>query len=132
MSLQAMAHFANVPGVDIQRSRFERPKNHKFTGNVGDLIPVYVDPDSMPGDTVTMDTSKVIRFQTMLSPVEGNAFMDFFWFFCTNFNKFNQTFIIHSRLILNTNRITRINTKTLNNNTRKLINRPHFQSLPFF
>lgn len=73
--------FSQVPSVEIERSRFDRSHSFKFSGNVGDVIPVYCDPDILPGDTVVMDSSKVIRFQTMLTPIMDNIHADFYWFF---------------------------------------------------
>lgn len=67
MSLNSNAHFAHLPNVGVRRSLLDRSHDYKFTGNVGDLIPVYNDPDILPGDTVSLDISSVIRFQTMLS-----------------------------------------------------------------
>lgn len=81
MNRNTNAHFAELPKVDISRSVMDRSWSHKTAGNVGQLIPIYVDPDILPGDTVTMDTSKVIRFETMLSPMMDNIQCDIYWFF---------------------------------------------------
>lgn len=83
MNRNTNAHFAELPNVDIQRSTFDRSFSHKFSGNVGDIIPIFYD-EILPGDTVVMDTSKVIRFQTMLSPMMDNLYADFYWMFCPN------------------------------------------------
>lgn len=72
--------FSTIPSVEIQRSRFDRSHSFKFSGNVGSVIPVY-NKEILPGDTVVMDTSKVIRFQTMLTPIMDNMHADFYWFF---------------------------------------------------
>lgn len=81
MNRNTNAHFANLPSVDISRSILDKSHSHKLSGNVGDVIPIYVDPDILPGDTVSIDTSKVIRFQTMLTPVMDNIQCDIYWFF---------------------------------------------------
>ena len=81
MNRNTNAHFAELPKVDISRSVMDRSCSHKTAGNVGQLIPIYVDPDILPGDTITMDTSKVIRFETMLSPMMDNIQCDIYWFF---------------------------------------------------
>lgn len=81
MSLNSNAHFAHLPNVGVRRSLLDRSHDYKFTGNVGDLIPVYNDPDILPGDTVSLDISSVIRFQTMLSPVYDNLVADFHAYF---------------------------------------------------
>lgn len=78
----ANSHFAvNPTNIDIQRSRFARPSSYKTTFNVGDIIPFYVDADVLPGDTWQMDTSKVVRMQTLLTPMMDNLYLDFYWFF---------------------------------------------------
>ena len=74
------AHFSSVPKVSIERSRMDRSKSHKFSGNVGDLIPIYWE-QVLPGDTITMDTSKIVRFQTMQTPVMDDLFCDIHWWF---------------------------------------------------
>ncbi len=77
----ANSRFAQNPTLDMQRSRFDRDHTHKTTFNAGDLIPIYVDSDILPGDTVTMDTASVVRMSTPIHPVMDNANIDIFWFF---------------------------------------------------
>lgn len=72
-----------LPSADISRSKFDRGQNVKFTCNVGDLIPFYVD-EVLPGDTFDVTSSKVIRLQTLLTPVMDNLYADFYWFFVPN------------------------------------------------
>lgn len=75
------SHFSSNPvNIDIGRSRFPRPFNHKFTMDVGDLVPFYWS-EVLPGDTVQMDTSKVVRLSTLLDPVMDNLFLDTYYFF---------------------------------------------------
>lgn len=82
MARNANSHFAvNPTNIDIQRSRFKRPSSYKTTFNVGDLIPFYVDADVLPGDTYQIDTSKVVRMQTLLTPMMDNLYLDTYWFF---------------------------------------------------
>lgn len=81
MNRNTNSHFSEIPKTTIMRSALDRSCSHKFTGNVGELIPIYVDPDILPGDTVSIDTSKVIRFQTMLTPLMDDIYADFYWFF---------------------------------------------------
>lgn len=75
-----MAHFGSVPSIEIRRSRF--PLNHtvKFSGNVSQLLPIDC-WEVLPGDSFKCRTNKVIRFQTLLSPIMDNIFMDVFWFY---------------------------------------------------
>lgn len=72
------SHFSQVPRADIQRSIFDRPKTHKTSGVVGRLYPIYCDI-AYPGDTIQMTTSKVIRMQTMLTPIMDNIYADITW-----------------------------------------------------
>lgn len=83
MNRNTEAHFAELPNIDIQRSTLNRPQSVKLSGNVGDIIPFYVD-EVLPGDTFDVKTSKVIRFQTMRTPVMDNMYMDFYYFFVPN------------------------------------------------
>lgn len=83
MNRNTNAHFSELPSVDIKRSRFDRSFSHKLSGNVGDIIPIFYD-DILPGDTVSMDTTKVIRFQTLLTPMMDQIYADVYWFFVPN------------------------------------------------
>ena len=73
----------NPPSLDISRSVFDRINNHKTTFNAGKLYPVYLQ-EVLPGDTVSMDTSFLVRMTTPIFPVMDNAFLDLFWFFVPN------------------------------------------------
>ena len=82
MSRNANSHFAvNPTNIDIQRSRFSRPHSLKTTFNAGDIIPIYVDTDVLPGDTYKMKTSKVVRMPTLLTPMMDNVYLDTYFFF---------------------------------------------------
>lgn len=72
-----------LPSAEIKRSRFDRSQDVKFTCNVSELIPFYVD-EVLPGDTFDVTTSKVIRLQTLLTPVMDNMYADFYYFFVPN------------------------------------------------
>lgn len=74
-------YFASAPAVSMQRSIIPRPSTHKTSFNFGDCIPLYVDTDILPGDTVQMSVSKIVRLQTMLTPVMDDMYFDIFWFF---------------------------------------------------
>lgn len=83
MNRNVESHFSMLPSADIDRSRFDRSQDVKFTGNVGELIPFYVD-EVLPGDSFDITTSKVIRLQTLLTPVMDNIYLDTYWFFVPN------------------------------------------------
>ena len=47
------------------------------------MIPFYVD-EVLPGDTFQVRTSKVVRMQTLLTPVMDNVYLDTYYFFVPN------------------------------------------------
>ena len=76
-------NFSILPSVDIQRSKFHRPQSVKFTFNVGEVIPFYVD-EVLPGDTMQIKTSKMVRLQTPAVPFMDDLFLDTYYFFVPN------------------------------------------------
>lgn len=83
MNRNTQAHFAQVPTIDISRSKFDRSFTHKTTFNAGDLIPFFI-TDVLPGDTMKMNTSHVVRMMTPVTPVMDNANLDTYFFFVPN------------------------------------------------
>ena len=83
MNRNVESHFSQIPSVDVERSIFDRSSTHKTSFNVGDLIPFYVD-EVLPGDTFRITTSKVVRLQTMLTPIMDNIYLDTYFFFVPN------------------------------------------------
>lgn len=82
--LSDMSRFAvNPTNIEISRSTFERNSSVKLTANVGQVIPFYVD-EVLPGDTFSIDTSKVVRLQTLITPIMDNIYLDTYWFFVPN------------------------------------------------
>lgn len=79
-NINAVERFARVPDIEKPRSIFTRSNTHKTSGNIGDVIPIYVDM-LYPGTTVKMQTSKVVRMQTLLTPIMDNIYLDVYWFF---------------------------------------------------
>lgn len=73
----------NPTNLDMSRSRFDRSSSYKTTFNAGDLVPFFVD-EVLPGDTFSIDTSKVVRMQTLLTPVMDNIYLDTYFFFVPN------------------------------------------------
>lgn len=86
--------FANVPDVQIPRSRFERKSGHKTTLDAGFLVPIFVD-EVLPGDSHKLNLHMFGRLATPLKPVMDNLFLDYFFFFCpsrilwNNWERFN-------------------------------------------
>lgn len=77
------SHFSQLPAADIQRSTFNIPYSHKTSFNVGELIPFYVS-EVLPGDTFDLNSTFVVRSQTLLTPVMDNIFLDKYFFFVPN------------------------------------------------
>ena len=84
MSRNQNERFAiNPTNIDISRSKFQRDSSVKTTFNVGDIVPFYLD-EVLPGDTFSVDTSKVVRMQTPLTPIMDNIYLDTYYFFVPN------------------------------------------------
>lgn len=83
MNRNTEQHFATNPTLTISRSKFDRSHTLKTSMNTGDLVPLYWD-DVMPGDTVKMRMSQVVRMATPAVPVMDNANIDIYWFFVPN------------------------------------------------
>lgn len=69
--------------VNKKRSIFSLNHTNKLDFNAGDLIPIDT-IEILPGDTVSMDLSAVVRLSTPLVPVMDDAFVDVFAFFVPN------------------------------------------------
>lgn len=83
MNRNTESHFSTLPRVDISRSTFDRPCSHKTSFNVGDVIPFYID-EVLPGDTFNVRTSKVVRMQSLITPIMDNIYLDTYFFFVPN------------------------------------------------
>lgn len=83
MNRNVESHFSQLPKADIQRSRFDRSSSVKTTFNVGDVVPFYVD-EVLPGDTFDIKTSKVVRMQSLVTPIMDNIYLDTYYFFVPN------------------------------------------------
>jgi hypothetical protein len=84
MSRNQQSRFAlNPTNLDMSRSKFPRHSSVKFSFNVGDVVPFYVD-EVLPGDTFNVKTSKVVRMQSLLTPIMDNIYLDYYFFFVPN------------------------------------------------
>ena len=83
MNRNVESHFATLPHVSLNRSSFDRDSSVKLTFNAGDLIPFYVD-EVLPGDTFQIKTSKVVRMQSLITPLMDNMYLDTYFFFVPN------------------------------------------------
>lgn len=83
MNRNTESHFSLSPHVDISRSRFDRSSSLKTSFNAGDVVPFFLE-EVLPGDTFSVDTSKVVRMQTLLTPMMDNVYLDTYYFFVPN------------------------------------------------
>lgn len=83
MSRNNQSYFASQPDVNISRSRFSIPFSHKTTMNAGKLVPFYL-AEVLPGDSLTMDTTTLVRMSTPIFPVMDNAYIDTYYFYVPN------------------------------------------------
>lgn len=81
MGRNAEIHFGNNPTtLDIQRSKFKIPFDHKTTFNEGELIPFF-ESEVLPADTIKCKLSALVRMSTPIFPVLDNAYLDTYFFF---------------------------------------------------
>lgn len=83
MNRNTESHFSLLPHIDIQRSRFDRSSSVKTSFNAGDVVPFYLE-EVLPGDTFNVKTSRVVRMQTLLTPMMDNVYLDTYYFFVPN------------------------------------------------
>lgn len=82
--MASQKNFAITPSVSISRSKFRRPSQHKTSFNLGDIVPIYVDADILPGDTVSLDLASLVRMSTPIAPIMDNIHIDYYAFFVPN------------------------------------------------
>ena len=83
MNRNTESHFSLLPRVDISRSRFDRSCSLKTSFNAGDIVPFFLE-EVLPGDTFNVHTSRVVRMQTLLTPMMDNVYLDTYYFFVPN------------------------------------------------
>lgn len=83
MNRNVESHFSQLPHANIGRSQFDRSSSVKTSFNVGDVVPFYLD-EVLPGDTFKIKTSKVVRLQTLITPMMDNLYLDTYFFFVPN------------------------------------------------
>lgn len=84
MNRNVESHFAlNPTRIDMSRSTFDRSSSIKTSFNVGDIVPFFLE-EVLPGDTFNVRTSKVVRMQTLLTPMMDNVYLDSYYFFVPN------------------------------------------------
>ena len=75
--------FAQIPQVNMARSRFDRSHAVKDTIDFDELIPIMVD-EIIPGDTINLNVKAFARLATQVVPLMDNMYLDFFFFFVPN------------------------------------------------
>ena len=75
--------FAQIPQVNIGRSKLDRSYTVKDTFDFDYLIPFYVD-EILPGDTFNVNVSVFARLATQKVPIMDNMYVDYFFFFVPN------------------------------------------------
>jgi hypothetical protein len=84
MNRNVESHFAlNPTRIDMSRSTFDRSASVKTSFNVGDIVPFFLE-EVLPGDTFNVRTSRVVRMQTLLTPMMDNVYLDSYYFFVPN------------------------------------------------
>ena len=67
----------------MSRSTFDRSASVKTSFNAGDIVPFFCE-EVLPGDTFNVRSSKVVRMQTLLTPLMDNVYLDTYYFFVPN------------------------------------------------
>lgn len=86
--------FAQIPAVNIPRSRFDRSFAAKDTFNFDEITPCFVD-EILPGDTVNLNMKTFMRLAPQVRPIMDNMKIDIQFFFVPhrivweNWEKFN-------------------------------------------
>ena len=83
MSRNNSAHFSQVPRLNVPRTKMPMKWSLKTSFDTGSLVPIMC-KEILPGDTVTVHTSKVVRLQTLLTPLMDNMYLDTYYFFVPN------------------------------------------------
>lgn len=76
-------NISELPKVSIQRSIFPFKFGHKTSFNTGEVIPFLVE-EILPGSTYSLNTSCVVRLQTLLTPIMDNMYADTSYWFVPN------------------------------------------------
>lgn len=75
--------FAQIPSVNIARSKFNRSHAVKDTHDFDYLNPIFID-EVLPGDDFNLNVTSFLRLATQAVPVLDNMYVDFYFFFVPN------------------------------------------------
>lgn len=84
MNRNTELHAGSMPKIHQRRSKFDMSHNVWTTLNTGDLVPIYCEPDVLPGDSIQMDLAQIVRMATPIYPVMDNIIEDIYFFFVPN------------------------------------------------
>ena len=75
-----MSIFTNVKKAKVPRSAFDMSHERKFSMNMGDLVPIFVQ-EVVPGDKWNITTEQMIRFAPLTAPVMHriNSYIHYFY-----------------------------------------------------
>lgn len=71
----------NVPQINRPRTKLKYSKRTQTTGNLGELIPFYVNELVQPGDTFKIDLTSFARLTVSKYPSMDNLWLDIYMFF---------------------------------------------------
>lgn len=72
--------FAQIPDVNIPRSKFNRSSALKTTFDFDYLNPIFCE-EIIPGDSINLNVKSFARIATQVVPVLDNMYLDYFFFF---------------------------------------------------
>lgn len=72
-------YFGLTPSSTMPRSAFNMQHSLLTTFSTGDIIPIYW-KECLPGDSVKMKVSELVRMTTPINPVMDNAYIDTYFF----------------------------------------------------
>lgn len=94
MNKESVRKFGDLPSISISRSKIRIPHTLKTTFNSAKLIPLFW-KEILPGETVDMSLSQILRMSTPIAPVLDDAFTDIHCFYVPNrvlFDHWEQMF----------------------------------------
>lgn len=75
-----MSIFTKTPSPNFQRNKFRMSHDHKFSGQMGMLIP-NLTLEVVPADSWSIRTTNLIRFSPMLAPIMHDVYVyQHYWF----------------------------------------------------
>lgn len=90
MNRNTESRFAVTPQANLNRSKFPLDFNVKTSMNVGELVPICKPIEILPGDTLQIRTSKVLRMPALITPIMDSLYWDTYFFFVPNRLVYNR------------------------------------------